>query len=105
LQSGVDSEHALIIAHDVVLDAADNRCLELMADAAKAVLGRENFHVVADAGYSNGEQAAKCEANGILPCVPATRTKNPHGDGTFFQCDAFRYQPESDTYLFPSEKR
>jgi Transposase DDE domain len=67
LQSAVDAEHALIIAHDVVLDAADNRSLEPMANAAKAVLGKENFHLVADAGYSNGEQAAKCEANGILP--------------------------------------
>jgi transposase len=75
-----------------------------MADATKAVLEKETFHVVADAGYSNGEQAAKCEGNGILLCVPATRTRNPHGDGTFFQCDAFRYQPESDTYLCPGEK-
>lgn len=104
LQSAVDAEHALIIAHDVVLDATDNRSLEPMAEAAKAVLEKETFYVVADAGYSNGEQAAKCERNGILPYVPATRTRNPHGDGTFFQCDAFRYQPESDTYLCPGEK-
>ena len=104
LQSAVDAEHALIIAHDVVLDAADNRSLEPMANAAKAVLGKEDFHVVADAGYSNGEQAANCEARGIKPCVPATRTRNPHGDGTFFQCDAFRYQSDTDTYLCPGEK-
>lgn len=104
LQSAVDAEHALINAHDVVLDAADNRSLEPMADAAKTVLGKEHFHVVVDAGYSNGEQAAKCEAKGIMPSVPATRTRNPHGDGTFFQCDAFRYQPENDTYVCPGEK-
>jgi Transposase DDE domain len=104
LQSAVDAEHALIIAHDVVLDAADNRSLEAVADAAKTVLGENEFYVVADAGYSNGEQAANCEARGIIPCVPATRTRNPHGGGTFFQCDSFRYQPESDTYLCPGEK-
>lgn len=46
LQSAVDAEHALIIAHDVVLDAADNRSLEPMANAAKAVLGKEDPHVV-----------------------------------------------------------
>jgi hypothetical protein len=63
LQSAVDAEHALIIAHDVVLDAADNRSLEPMADAAKAVLGKQTFHVVADAGYSNGAKAmASCRA-------------------------------------------
>jgi RNA polymerase sigma factor (sigma-70 family) len=104
MQSVVDAEHALIIAHDVVLDAADNRSLEPMAAAAKAVLGDKTFNVVADAGYSNGEQASNCEARGIMPCVPATRTRNPHGDGTFFQCDDFRYQPETDTYLCPGNK-
>lgn len=104
LQSAVDAEHALIIAHDVVLDATDNRSLEPMADAARAVLDKESFNVVADAGYSNGEQAASCEAKGILPCVPATRTRNPHGNGMFFQCDDFRYQPQTDTYLCPGNK-
>ena len=105
LQSAVDAEHALIIAHDVVLDAADNRSLEPMADAAKAVLGKEDFCVVADAGYSNGEQDSNCEAKGILPCVPAKRTKNPHGNGTFLQYDAFLYQPETDTYLCARERK
>ena len=104
LQSAVDAEHALIIAHDVVLDATDNRSLEPMAEAARAVLGKEGFNVVADAGYSNGEQASNCEAKGIRPCVPATRTRNPHGNGTFFQCDDFRYQPENDTYVCPGDK-
>lgn len=35
VQTAVDAEHALIAAHDVVLDAGDNRCLELTAEAAK----------------------------------------------------------------------
>ncbi len=70
VQSAVDSEHALIVAHDVVLDAADNRCLQPMAEAAKAALGAETFNVVADAGYSNGEQAANCEAAGMMLMYP-----------------------------------
>jgi len=83
MQSAVDSEHALIVAHEVALDAADNRCLLPMAEAARTALGVQTFHVVADAGYSNGEQAAACEAAGMLPHVPATRTVNPNGNGTF----------------------
>ena len=67
MQSAVDSEHALIVAHEVVLNAADNRCLLPMAEAARTALGVQTFHVVADAGYSNGEQAAACEAAGMLP--------------------------------------
>lgn len=103
-QSAVDAEHALIVAHDVVLDPADSRCLQPMAEAAKATLGLQTFNVVADAGYSNGEQAAYCEAAGMLPHVPVTRTVNPHGNGTFFQRTDFRYQSETDTYVCPGGK-
>jgi hypothetical protein len=35
VQTAVDTEHALIVANTVVLDAADNRCLQPMAEAAK----------------------------------------------------------------------
>lgn len=62
-------------------DAGYNRCLQPMAEAAKKVLGVDGFHTVADAGYSNGEQAAHCEAAGMLPHVPVMRTVNNQGDG------------------------
>ena len=101
-QTAVDTKHALIVAHDVVLEPADNRCLQPMAEAVKAVLAVESFNVVADAGYSNGEQAAHCEAAGMVPYVPATRTMNPHGNGSFFQRTDFRYQAETDTYVCPN---
>jgi transposase len=104
MQSPVDAENALVIVHEVVLDAADSRSLEPMAKAAKAVLGPNNFSVVADAGYSNAEQAANCEAIGIFPCAPATRTRNSHGDGTFYQADKFRYEADTDTYRCPGDK-
>jgi transposase len=58
--------------------------------------------VVADAGYSNGEQAEACEAKGILPQVPANRGVNNHGDGTLFDRTEFTYQPESDTLRCPA---
>lgn len=57
MQTAVDAEPALIVAHEVVLDAADNRQLEPMAEAAQKALGVETLNIVADAGYSNGEQA------------------------------------------------
>ena len=58
--------------------------------------------MVADAGYSNGEQAEACEAKGILPHVPANRGVNNHGDGTLFDRTEFIYQPESDMFLCPA---
>jgi hypothetical protein len=55
VQTAVDAEHALIVAHAVVLDASNIWCLKPMAEAARKAL-EDNFQVVADAGYSNGEQ-------------------------------------------------
>jgi transposase len=104
VQTAVDAEHSLIVAHNVVLDAADNRQLEPMAEAAKKALGAEGFNVVADAGYSNGAQAGRCEAAGMLPHVPANRAINNQGGGSLFDRTRFVYQPDTDTYLCPAAK-
>jgi transposase len=105
LQTAVDSEHALIVAHDVVLDASDIRCLKPMAEAAKLAIQKNSFNVVADAGYSNGEHAAHCEAAGMMPFVPVMRTVNNQGGGTLFGRTDFQYEPESDSYVCPGDKR
>src|ERR1700731_750402 len=39
VQTAVDAEHSLIVAQTVVLDAADSRCLQPMAEAARMALG------------------------------------------------------------------
>jgi transposase len=105
VQTAVDAENALIVAHAVVLDASDIRCLKPMAEAAKKALEVDSFQVVADAGYSNGEQAAHCEAAGMTPYVPVMRTVNNQGDGTLFGRGDFRYEPDTDSYLCPGNKR
>jgi transposase len=104
VQAAVDSEHALIVAQQVTTEATDNRCLLPMAEAAQvAVSGSEQvLHVVADAGYSNGEQGEACESKGILPHVPANRGVNSQGDGKLFDRSAFVYQPEQDSFLCPA---
>lgn len=104
VQTAVDAEHALIVAHKVTLDVADSRQLEPMAEAAKKALDADRLNIVADAGYSNGEQAGRCEAAGLVPHVPANRGVNNQGDGTLFDRSQFLYQPESDTYLCPAGK-
>jgi transposase len=105
VQTAVDAEHALIVAHAVITDASDIRCLKPMAEAAKKALKIDSFKVVADAGYSNGEQVAHCEAAGMMPYVPVMRTVNNQGDGTLFGRADFRYEPDSDTYVCPGDKR
>jgi len=105
VQTAVDAEHALIVTHSVVLDASDIRCLKPMADAAKSVLGVERLNVVADAGYSNGEQVAECEEVGITPYVPVMRTVNNQGGGSLYGREDFRYDADSDTYTCPGDKK
>lgn len=104
VQAAVDAEHALIVVQQVTDQAADNRSLQPMAEAAKAAVGEpaQTLNVIADAGYSNGEQAEACEAKGILPHVPANRAVNNQGDGTLFDHTKFTYQAESDTFLCPA---
>ena len=81
VQTAVDAEHGLIVAQQVSDEPNDTRSLLPMAEAAQRALGegRPLLKVVADAGYSNGEQAAACESKGILPHVPAHRGVNVQG--------------------------
>jgi hypothetical protein len=104
VQTAVDAEHGLIVAQQVSDEPSDNRSLLPMAEAAQHALGDPpaTIHVVADAGYSNGEQAAACEGKGILPHVPAKRGVNTRGDGTMFDRTAFQYQEQSNTMLCPA---
>jgi len=104
VQAAVDAEHGLIVAQQVSDEPSDNRSLLPMAEAAQHALGDPpaTIHVVADGGYSNGEQAAACEGKGILPHVPAKRGVNTRGDGTLFDRTAFQYQEQSNTMLCPA---
>jgi len=107
VQTAVDAEHALIVAQQVSTEATDNRSLEPMAEAAQAAVSEpgQKLNVVADAGYSNGEQAERCESKGIVPHVPANRGVNNRGDGTLFQRSQFLYDEATDTFLCPAGQR
>ena len=107
VQTAVDAEHGLIVAQQVSTEATDNRSLLPMAEAAQAAACQpgEVLHVVADGGYSNGEQAEACEAKGIVAHVPANRGVNNRGDGTLFDRGDFQYEETSDSFLCPAGER
>jgi transposase len=105
VQIAVDAEHALIVAQKVTDEATDNRSLLPMAEAAQEAVGSpDSLNVVADAGYSNGEQAEACEAQGIVPHVPANRSINNQGDGTLFDRSEFHYDEKTDTFRCPAKQ-
>jgi len=103
VQIAVDHEHALVVAQQVTTEANDVRSLLPMAEAAKAAVGEpEVLHVVADAGYSNAEQAEACERKGIVPHVPAQRSVNNQGDGSLLDRSQFSYDAARDQFTCPA---
>jgi transposase len=101
VQAAVDAAHGVIVAHAVTDEASDNRSLQPMAEAARTAVEATTLNVLADAGYSNGAQAAALEAQGIVPYVPANRSANTQGGGALFDRSAFEYDPQGDRYRCP----
>lgn len=103
VQTAVDTASGLIVAQQVITDQNDSQCLLPMAQAAQAAVAQpeQTLHVVADAGYASGAQAAACEGAGIMPHVPAQAVMN-HGNPGLFDRSRFEYQEQSDTYLCPA---
>jgi transposase len=105
VQTAVDTEHGIIVAQQVRTQATDNRSLLPMAEAAKQAVGEPaTMNIVADAGYSNGEQAERCEQQGMVPHVPANRAINNKGDGTLFDRSLFVYDEKTDTFRCPANQ-
>ncbi len=105
VQTAADAEHGLIVVQQVTTQANDQSSLLPMAEAAKKALGApKSLNVIADAGYSNGEQAAQCEAQGIVPHVPANRAINNKGDGALFDRTRFVYDEKTDTFRCPANQ-
>ncbi len=103
VQIAVDGEHALVVAQQVTTEANDTRSLLPMAEAAQAAVGNPAvLHVVADAGYSNGEQAEACEKKGIVAHVPVQRSLNNQGDGTLLDRSQFTYDAARDRFCCPA---
>lgn len=100
VQSAVDTATGLIVHHEVTTDGSDNRQLEPIATSAKSELGVDKLQVLADAGYSNGEQLEHCEQQGIEATVPVNRTVNNQGD--YYQKSEFTYDRERDQFTCPA---
>ena len=101
VQSAVDAQHHLIVAHDVVMTGSDRQQLSAMAAKAKAAMGVDGLEVLADRGYFSGEEILACERAGITPFVPKPFTSGAKADGRFGKQD-FTYVPDRDVYRCPA---
>ena len=104
VQTAVDTEHHLIVAHEVVAHGVDRDQLAPMAEQARQAIGIEELTVVADRGYFKGEQILECTNAGITPLVPKTLTSNSRAEGRFDKQD-FIYVAADDEYRCPAGER
>jgi transposase len=104
VQTVVDAEHHLIVAHEVTNVGNDRTQLEPMGLKARAATGCEQITALADRGYFNGEQILACEGTGVLPCIPKTDTSTAAQRG-FFTRHHFIYDAENDHYTCPAGQK
>jgi len=104
VQSAVDTEHHLIIAHEVTNIGPDRGQLSNMAGQACDALDTDKIDVVADRGYYKGEEIVNCENADITVCVPKPLTSNARAAGRFDKRD-FVYEPQEDVYICPAGER
>jgi transposase len=104
VQTAVDAEHHLIVAHEVTNEGVDRDQLSSMAQKAKDAIGTQELTVVADRGYFKSELILECENSGITPLVPKSMTSNSRAEGRFDKQD-FIYIAEDDEYRCPAGQR
>ena len=104
VQTAVDAEHHLIVAHEVTNLGHDRTQLEPMGSKAQLATDCEEITVLADRGYFSGDQVLACEGTGILPCVPKTETSSGTKRGFFTRQD-FIFDAQADHYVCPAGAR
>lgn len=100
-QIAVDAKHHLIVATDVTNEVTDVHQLSPMALAAKAELEVDTLAAIADAGYHNGPEVARCVDAGITPFIPSSQTSKNARRGRFTK-EHFQYLSDEDAYRCPN---
>ncbi len=100
-QCAVDTETHIIVAHDVTNKGFDRDQLSPMSMAAKAALGRDELHALADKGYFSGAEIIACDRAGITVTMPRPETSGNRGKGMYVKAD-FKYDAARDVYVCPT---
>jgi len=104
VQVAVDTEHHLIVTHEVTNDGSDRAQLANVASQAKEALGVDKLEAVADRGYFNSDEILKCEEAGITVTLPKPMTSNAKAEGRFGKQD-FVYLGDEDVYRCPAGEK
>ena len=104
VQTAVDTEYRLIIAHEVTNSGTDRAQLANMGAQAKEVLGADKLEAVADRGYYSGEKIKACDDAGIVVTLPKPMTSGAKSAGRFGKQD-FVYLADEDVYRCPAGEK
>jgi transposase len=104
VQVAVDTEHHLIVTHEVTNSGSDRAQLANIASQAKDVLGVDRLEAVADRGYFSGEQILACHNAGIAVTLPKPMTSGIEAKGRFGKQD-FVYVGDEDVYRCPAGEK
>jgi hypothetical protein len=104
VQVAVDTEHHLIVTHEVTNTGSDRSQLAKVASQAKEVLGADHLNAVADRGYFNSPEILACDQAGITVTLPKPMTSGAKSEGRFGKQD-FVYLPKEDVYRCPAGEK
>src|SRR5215469_4304528 len=104
VQVAVDTEHHLIVTHEVTNVGSDRAQLARVATETKATLQTDTLVAVADRGYFSGEEILACDEAGITVTLPKPMTSGAKSDGRFGKQD-FVYLSDEDVYRCPAGER
>ena len=104
VHTAVDTQHHLIVAHEVTNQGHDRTQLSNMSRQAKEAIGTDTLDVVADRGYYKGEEILACDKAGVTTYLPKPQTSGNWAKGRFSKRD-FIYIAEDDEYQCPAGER
>jgi transposase len=104
VQVATETEHHLIVAHEVTNVGSDRSQLANTAKAAKEVLQVDKLEAVADRGYYHGEEIKACADAGITVTLPKPLTSGAKSEGRFGKQD-FAYLADEDVYRCPAGEK
>jgi hypothetical protein len=104
MQIAVDTQHHLIVAHEVTNVGSDRNQLSNIAEQARTENRAETLDVVADRGYYDGKEIMTCEEAGITVMLPKPMTSGAKAAGRFGKQD-FVYVAADDVYRCPAGER
>ena len=101
VQTAVDTEHHLIVEHEVINEGVDRSQLSNMAKKARSAMGVDDLTVIADRGYFKSEEILACHEAGITAILPKTVTSIATKEGRFSKAD-FIFDAEKNEYRCPA---